>query len=157
MAVELEIGKNSPDTKADLYRRLLKEQEFTARRLSMGGSVGQVSVERGSTGPGLLPSQTVRSCSNSTTQVIKAVTRRPPGAKYRIRYLLNHKSVRRRKVLVTFPLCFLSKHPGSLQGSSAPGCSGGAVLPRYSSSLAKVVHQEVRIPVKAPELLVFLQ
>lgn len=114
VAIGLGIGKNIPDTKTGFPRSLLQKQGFTARRLLMGGSVGKGSAESGSTGPGLLPSQRVRSSSTSMTQVIEDVVARPgivytyklmslvrissnlflwnkPGAKFHITCLLNLK------------------------------------------------------------------
>lgn len=148
-AIELGIVENGPDTKVDFHRSLLEKQELTARRPYMGGSMGPGSAQRGSTGPGLLPSQTVRSCCNSMTQVIKAVTRRPPGVRYCVRYLLNHRSVWRRKVFVTFPFCFPREHPDSLQGSSSPRLQWRCCPSQIQFFTCQGHTSEIRIPIQS--------
>lgn len=71
MAIELGIWGNGPDTKSDFHRCPHRMRGFTARNRCVGGSPGKVSTEEGDMGPGLRPSQRVRSGLTTTIQVTK--------------------------------------------------------------------------------------
>lgn len=104
VAIGLGIGKNIPDTKTGFHQSLLQNRGFTARRLLTGGSVGKGSAESGSTGPGLLPSQRVRSSSTSMTQVIKDFVARPGIVyMYKLMYLVSISSWSQILHKVVFP------------------------------------------------------
>ena len=72
LAIELGSGKNSSDSKTSSLPKPHGKRGFPARKPFIGGTMGKVSTERGIAGPGLLPSQRVRSSSHSVTQVMKA-------------------------------------------------------------------------------------
>lgn len=82
VATELGIGENILDTKNNFHPSPHRKLGFTTKKLNIGGAMGKVSTKKGNTGPGLLPSQRLRSGSNSVTQVIKDSLGESPGILY---------------------------------------------------------------------------